>query len=141
MTPISLTAFLGTHEQESERSAPLFYPKELDESELFDLGVKKGVNFEAYNKIPMKVTGEGPVPKAVPAFKDMSLRKVLLDNLTMAEFLRPTPIQKYAIPILMNRRDLMACAQTGSGKTVRTQNYIQGIILFNYFVIMFVVQH
>jgi len=42
---------------------------------------------------------------------------VLLDNIGYAHYATPTPVQKYSIPIVAGERDLMACAQTGSGKT------------------------
>uniref|UniRef100_A0A6B2L3P0 RNA helicase n=1 Tax=Arcella intermedia TaxID=1963864 RepID=A0A6B2L3P0_9EUKA len=48
---------------------------------------------------------------------DFELGPVINHNLTLAKFTVPTPIQKAAVPIIMKRRDLMACAQTGSGKT------------------------
>ena len=43
---------------------------------------------------------------------------MLRENVTKAGYKQPTPIQKSAIPIIQAGRDLMACAQTGSGKTV-----------------------
>ena len=38
-------------------------------------------------------------------------------NIKRCNFTNPTPVQRHAIPIGMGGRDLMACAQTGSGKT------------------------
>ena len=50
-------------------------------------------------------------------FDDVQMTEIISNNITLARYDKPTPVQKYAIPIIMARRDLMACAQTGSGKT------------------------
>lgn len=57
------------------------------------------------------------MPKPVAAFEAMGLRGILVDNVKKSGYVKPTPIQKTAIPCIMADRDLMGCAQTGSGKT------------------------
>ncbi|KAF8836954.1 DEAD-domain-containing protein [Paxillus ammoniavirescens] len=75
-----------------------------------------GINFEKYDDIPVEATGAG-VPEPVNAFTNSPLDPVLLENISFAHYTTPTPVQKYSIPIVAANRDLMACAQTGSGKT------------------------
>ncbi|KAG7093547.1 ATP-dependent RNA helicase ded1 [Marasmius oreades] len=75
-----------------------------------------GINFEKYDDIPVEATGAG-VPEPVTSFTSPPLDPVLLENIGYARYATPTPVQKYSIPIVANGRDLMACAQTGSGKT------------------------
>lgn len=50
-------------------------------------------------------------------FRNSGLSDFLCTNVEKCGYKEPTPIQKTAIPIILAKRDLMACAQTGSGKT------------------------
>ncbi|KAJ5673812.1 ATP-dependent RNA helicase ded1 [Penicillium macrosclerotiorum] len=75
-----------------------------------------GINFANYDDIPVEASGQD-VPEPVNTFTNPPLDDHLISNITLASYVTPTPVQKYSIPIVMNGRDLMACAQTGSGKT------------------------
>ena len=50
-------------------------------------------------------------------FNDFNFNAGLLDSLNSMGFNKPTPIQIEAIPVIMSNKDLVACAQTGTGKT------------------------
>ncbi|KAH8239056.1 hypothetical protein KR032_000300 [Drosophila birchii] len=62
------------------------------------------------------------VPAPITSFeallKDHKLLPRLQQNLLGRDFAQPTPIQMQALPVLLQRRALMACAPTGSGKTL-----------------------
>ena len=49
-------------------------------------------------------------------FKELKLHERLLRALDELGYETPTPIQKDSIPHLLNKRDLLGCAQTGTGK-------------------------
>lgn len=50
-------------------------------------------------------------------FTDFNFDPKLQEGLDSMGFRKPTPIQEQAIPIILNKHDLIACAQTGTGKT------------------------
>jgi len=50
-------------------------------------------------------------------FSDLNLHADVLSGLDAMGFENPTPIQEQAIPIILNNKDLIGCAQTGTGKT------------------------
>lgn len=50
-------------------------------------------------------------------FADFNFDEKLLDGLSSMGFNNPTPIQQQAIPVVLENKDLIACAQTGTGKT------------------------
>ena len=57
------------------------------------------------------------MPDPITSFADVDLGPSLMSNVQRCKYTKPTPVQRYSIPIGIAGRDLMACAQTGSGKT------------------------
>lgn len=85
-----------------------------------------GINFDKYGDIPVSVTPPDPrytgganipAPEPISEFTSPPIDPHLLDNIKLARYETPTPVQKFSIPIVNAGLDLMACAQTGSGKT------------------------
>ena len=95
------------------------------------------VGMGQYDIIPVTRTGAGADEAAVPPLgADFSfsapvaagrstaspaLPEFALQNLKRSDRMRiqsPTPIQRHCVPLALASLDLMACAQTGSGKTV-----------------------
>ena len=56
-------------------------------------------------------------PTAINGFDDINLTEIVKTNVGLANYTQPTPVQKNSIPVILANRDLMSCAQTGSGKT------------------------
>jgi len=50
-------------------------------------------------------------------FEDLELVDPILQALEDKNYTEPTPIQAKAIPLVLDRRDVLGCAQTGTGKT------------------------
>ncbi|NCD70693.1 DEAD/DEAH box helicase [Mucilaginibacter agri] len=50
-------------------------------------------------------------------FQDLNLIEPILKALKTEGYTTPTPIQQQSIPIILQRKDLLGCAQTGTGKT------------------------
>jgi len=85
------------------------------ERELFSSN-QSGINFDKYEDIPVETTGNDS-PKSIGSFEEANLGEIMNFNIELAKYTTPTPVQKSSIPIVKGKRDLMACAQTGSGKT------------------------
>lgn len=50
-------------------------------------------------------------------FEDLKLSSPLLEALRTQNYTQPTPVQQEVIPVILQHKDLLACAQTGTGKT------------------------
>ena len=51
------------------------------------------------------------------SFENLGLRPEILTGVKFQGYIEPTPIQEKAIPVIIEGRDILAGAQTGTGKT------------------------
>ncbi|XP_045772479.1 probable ATP-dependent RNA helicase DDX52 [Maniola jurtina] len=86
--------------------------------------LKKKLELEEQNRFRnlhgIKAIGRH-VPKALEDFSDLVTRyniaHTLVDTVIKCGYSEPTPIQRQAIPCILEGRQIVACAPTGSGKT------------------------
>ncbi|XP_008805785.1 DEAD-box ATP-dependent RNA helicase 20 isoform X1 [Phoenix dactylifera] len=73
---------------------------------------------EAYRR-KREITIEGrDVPKPIREFRDAGFPDYILQEISKAGFVEPTPIQSQGWPMALKGRDLVGIAETGSGKTL-----------------------
>jgi len=102
-------------------------PVKRDALHLFgdSLPESTAIDFKSYDAIPVKRRGAGESESVIPSMQSFeelrsSMPPWAADNLLGSERMRysaPTPIQKHTVPLALSGLDIMACAQTGSGKT------------------------
>src|ERR1043165_5267835 len=51
------------------------------------------------------------------SFENLHIIEPILRALKTEGYTHPTPIQEQSIPVVLSKRDLLGCAQTGTGKT------------------------
>ncbi|XP_075152872.1 putative ATP-dependent RNA helicase DDX23 [Haematobia irritans] len=60
----------------------------------------------------------GKIPNPIRSWKESGFPKEILDIIDSVGYKEPTPIQRQAIPIGLQNRDIIGVAETGSGKTL-----------------------
>ena len=104
--------------QRREKSSG-YMAQNAEEEEVLELFRKTrldtGINFMESNKASVQCVPNNIDP--CRSFIHARLNPLLDKNIERAGYTFPTLIQQYALPIISKGKDLMACAQTGSGKT------------------------
>ena len=106
----------GSFGDDGPRPEPYIPPTPSDQEGDIFVNVTKGINFNKYENIPVQLTGRDPT-QHITSFSQARLSETISENVSKAGYTDPTPVQKYGIPAILSGRDLMGCAQTGSGKT------------------------
>ncbi|XP_047991017.1 probable ATP-dependent RNA helicase DDX52 [Leguminivora glycinivorella] len=92
--------------------------KEKTEDLLKKLEIEEHNRFR--NEHGIKVVGRH-IPAALQDFSELvtkyNVKQALVDTVTKCGYDEPTPVQRQAVPCMMEDRQILACAPTGSGKT------------------------
>ncbi|PWV17455.1 ATP-dependent RNA helicase HEL67 [Trypanosoma cruzi] len=99
---------------QGESPSHAYHREEKPEEEIFKEHTP-GINFDQYEAIKVHISPNDIPP--MESFASMNTPLALKENVARCRYQKPTPVQKYGIPVVLCGHDLMACAQTGSGKT------------------------
>ena len=90
--------------------------KNLEKKDQFDFdSIEKSTHIHIFLK-DKEITDE--TSNLPSSFKDIDFHPLLKKNLIKMKYNQMTPIQKVIIPYILNKKDGLGCAETGSGKTV-----------------------
>jgi len=76
----------------------------------------QGINFDEYENVKVETTNYESF-QPITHFAQARFSPIIQKNISLCKYTKPTPIQKYCIPAILSQVDVMASAQTGSGKT------------------------
>lgn len=97
---------------------------ELDQIDQENWVVQNESDISLYDNVPVDLSGSKS--SAIPVLSTFEelyqtfgemIPDALVNNVRKVGYTRPTPVQRYALPCGLVGRDIMCCAQTGSGKT------------------------
>lgn len=105
---------------EGEGPKATYVPQEDTMEDVFNMQkISEGLMFNKFFDADVQVTSCGKNVKPTPCrlFADAKLSETMQKNVQHSGYTKTTPIQQYALPLIRDGNDIMACAQTGSGKT------------------------
>ena len=90
--------------------------KNLEKKDQFDFdSMEKNTHIHIFLK-DEEISNE--IQNLSTSFKNIEFHPLLKNNLTKMKYNKMTPIQKIIIPYILQKKDCLGCAETGSGKTV-----------------------
>ncbi|XP_035691066.1 probable ATP-dependent RNA helicase DDX52 [Branchiostoma floridae] len=102
----------------SEKKKKKRKKKDLTVNKVEQIKQEKLSEFRRKNRIHVQGSD---IPAPVTSFQELQgvygIHPQILTNLQGLGYEEPTPIQMQAIPLMLQRREILACAPTGSGKT------------------------